>query len=401
MSADDIARGENLSRSGKYTPTAESNGQTEHIPMPDEPPDDDPYRDQRRDDQRRDHPRRDDKQADTDEPIWTFIDGATFILDQPTTIPALWGDSTEVLWAEGESLMIAGPMGLGKTTLAVMLMCAQLGIGNSSVLGMPVAQRSGKILYLAMDRPAQIARAMLRRFTEDDRAVLAERLLVWRGPPPADIARNPMLLNTLAEAADADTVYLDSVKDAAIGLSDDEVGAGYNRARQHLLAHNVQLAEQHHTVKRGAGGGPPTNVADIYGSAWIANGTGSIIMLSGDPGDPIVGFRHVRAPADEVGPWRLLHDQTAGALSIEHAADLVALVKAKGPMGLTARWAAVTIFENPTPSRSDIEKARRRLDALVADRVLVRREGASGGQDGGTATAWFIAENRSRSDHEK
>ena len=58
----------------------------------------------------------------TDEaPSWQFVDGATFILDIPTTIPALWGEGNDVLWAEGESLMIAGPMGLGKTTLAGLL----------------------------------------------------------------------------------------------------------------------------------------------------------------------------------------------------------------------------------------------------------------------------------------
>jgi hypothetical protein len=384
MTAYDAERGETLSRSGKYTPTAEYNGQVDVIPPPDRPPDDDPYRDTAQDSG-------DDRPADADEPIWTFIDGATFILDQPATIPALWGDGTEVLWAENESLMIAGPMGLGKTTLAVMLMCAQLGVGDSLVLGMPVTERHGKTLYLAMDRPAQIARAMLRRFTEDDRAVLAERLLVWRGPPPADIARNPTLLARLAEAADADTVYLDSVKDAAIGLSDDEVGAGYNRARQHLLTHGVQLAEQHHTVKCGAGGGPPTAVADIYGSAWITNGTGSIVMLSGDPGDPIVGFRHVRAPADQLGPFQLMHDQDAGTLTIFHSTDLVELVTAAGFVGLTAKGAAAAIFGVVEPSTGQVEKARRRLVKLTAEGLLTQAEGERG-YGGQRPSTWFPAD---------
>ena len=245
-----------------------------------------------------------DSTNDTASATWTFVDGASFILDIPPTIPACWGEGNDVAWAEGESLMVAGPMGLGKTTLAGLLLRAQLGVGDGLVLGLNVAPRSGKILYLAMDRPAQIARALARQFTEAERKVLTERLTIWRGPPPADIAKNPALLARLAEAAGAETVYLDSVKDAAVGLSEDEVGAGYNRARQHLLARGVQLCEQHHTTKRGAGGGPPTSVADVYGSAWITNGTGSIVLLAGDPGDPIVGFRHVRAPAEEVGPFR-------------------------------------------------------------------------------------------------
>ena len=63
---------------------------------------------------------------------WTFVDGATFILDIPANIPALWGEGDEVLWAEGESLMIAAPLGLGKTTLGSLLLRAQLGIGKRS-----------------------------------------------------------------------------------------------------------------------------------------------------------------------------------------------------------------------------------------------------------------------------
>ena len=41
MSADDIARGETLSRSGKYTPTAQYNGQVDIPPPPEPPPDND------------------------------------------------------------------------------------------------------------------------------------------------------------------------------------------------------------------------------------------------------------------------------------------------------------------------------------------------------------------------
>jgi hypothetical protein len=68
----------------------------------------------------------------------------------------------------------------------------------------------------------------------------------------------------------------------------------------------------------------PPEVADIYGSAWITNGTGSIILLSGEPGDPIVGFRHVRTPANEIGPLQLLHEQSTGTLTVHHSTDLVA-----------------------------------------------------------------------------
>jgi hypothetical protein len=319
--------------------------------------------------------------------VW-FTDGATFILDIPDVIPAIWGEGEDVLWADGESLMIAGPMGLGKTTLLGLLIRAQLGVGDPVLLGLPVAVCSGKILYLAMDRPAQIARALRRQFTEADREILAGRVVIWKGPPPKDIAKNPTLLPVMAEAADAQIVYLDSVKDAAIGLSDDEVGAGYNKARQLLLREGRQLAEAHHTTKRGANGGPPTTVADIYGSTWITNGTGSIILVSGDPGDPIVGFRHVRQPVKEVGPYQLLHDQDSGALSIHHSVDLVELARLRAPEGLDARTAAGAVFGTTNPTPAQIEKTRRRLVKLTKDGLLTSNEGARGRAEG-SAAVWF------------
>ena len=321
---------------------------------------------------------------------WEFADGGEFILDIPDHIPALWGQGNEVLWAEGESLMVAGGLGLGKTTLAGLLIRSQLSPIPGEVLGLPVAGRRGTILYLAMDRPAQIARSLHRQFNEHHRKVLSERLKVWKGPPPADVAEHPELLAKLAAAAGADTVYLDSVKDAALGLSDDEVGACYNRARQLLLAEGKELAELHHVVKHGSGNkGAPTSVIDVYGSAWITNGTGSIILLTGKPGDPIVGFQHLRSPADEVGPFTLLHDQGSGLLSVHDHVDLVALVRAVAPEGLTARAAAVAMFEKSNPTRAEVEKARRRLDKLVGEQ-LRRVEGITGGTGGGTATAWFL-----------
>jgi hypothetical protein len=320
----------------------------------------------------------------------TFTDGASFILDIPDTIPALWGDDQRVLWSEGESLMICGPPGLGKTTLAGMLISAQLGgmgdIGEQ-VLGLTVAPQPGKILYLAMDRPSQIARSLHRQFTEIRRDVLRERLVVWQGPPPADIAANPPLLAELAELAGASVVYLDSLKDAAVGLSEDTVGAGYNRARQLLLKRGVQMAELHHSVKRSSG-----SVDDVFGSVWLISGAGSIIMMTGQPGDPVVGFRHIRQPAQEVGPLMLSHDESSGTISILSSTDPVALAKEAGDDGITAKGLAVVMFDTADPSRADIEKARRHLDRLTSQGSLIRcKAGTTGGSKGGTQTTWVAA----------
>jgi len=146
-------------------------------------------------------------------------------------------------------------------------------------------------------------------------------------------------------------VYLNSLKDAVVGLSDDVVGAGYNRARQILLSRGVELVELHHTVKRSSG-----TVADVFGSMWLSSGTGSIIMLTGQPGDPIVGFRHIRQPAQEVGPLMLSHDESTGTISVLSVTDPVALAVAAGDEGITARTLAVVMFDNSKSTRGEMKR---------------------------------------------
>ena len=350
---------------------------------PDDPGPAEPTDDPRNDGGRRSTKNRDENTAHEPE-VDRAVDGAKFILDIPDTIPALWGDGIDVLWPKGEPLMIAGTQGLGKTTLAGQLVRALLFGGD--VLGLPVTADDGVILYLAMDRPRQIARSMRRQFSEDDRATLAAHLIVRPGPPPADLAKNPILLAGMAEQYNAGIVFIDSLKDAAIGLSEDEVAAAYNRGRQYLLAAGRELCELHHTVKRGQR--TPT-AADIYGSTWLTSGCGSIILLTGEPGDPIIGFRHVKQPGDEVGPWRLLHNQRVGKLTIEHNIYLPELADAAGGQ-LTAKHAAAAIYDTDDPSRAQIQKALRRLNALVPV-AFTRVEGAKGGsKNTRRPTRWIL-----------
>lgn len=329
-------------------------------------------------------------------PVWGShppAQAAHYLFDHEDTQTALWGDNEHILWAEGEALMIAGGMGLGKTTLAGQLVRAQLGL-DTTVLGLPVTPSDGPILYLAMDRPRQIRRSMLRQFDETEREHLTN-LLIRPGPPIADIAIRPTLLSEMAQEAGATTIYVDSLKDAAIGLSSDEVGAAYNRARQYALANGCQLCELHHLIKRNPMGGAPNTVADVYGSNWLTAGAGSVIMLTGDPGDPIINFRHVKQPFAEVGPWRLLHDQILGRFTIDHEIDLLELAAHAGPNGLTPQGAAAAIFEKDKPTRAQVEKARRRLDKLVTAGKLTRiegmRGGAADGSKGSTSANYFTA----------
>jgi AAA domain len=305
--------------------------------------------------------------------------------------PALWGDGPTVLWSPGEPLMIAAYQGLGKTTLAGQLTRALIGCGNPVVLGFPVVSTAARVLYLAMDRPKQIRRSLRRQFTAEQTEVLDDALVVWPGPPAADLAAQPLLLLGLAEHHHADIVVVDSLKDAALKLSSDETGAAWNRATQHLLMSGRELLVLHHPRKL------PHNekdrrltIEDIYGSTWITNGCGSVILLNGEPGDPIIEFRHLKQPHEEVGPFQITHDPDTGQLSVGQQVDLVALVRRKGADGLIAKDAARALFDTDEPSRAQTEKARRKLEKLVPD-ALYRRGGTTGGSAGGTPATFFLA----------
>lgn len=315
--------------------------------------------------------------------------GGSFILDAPETVPAVWGAGDDVLWARGEALMLVGSPGVGKTTIAGQLVRARLGLAEH-VLGYPVRSGRRRVLYLAMDRPQQIARGLRRLFSDDERETLDARLTVWPGPPPADLAQETRTLLDLARSANADTVVIDSVKDAALGLTDDQVGAGYNRARQLAIAAGVEILELHHQVKRGANGGKPDTLADVYGSTWITAGAGSVVLLAGAAGDPIVELRHLKQPAGEVGPLRVIHDHTAGTSAVWHGTDLLAMACASAA-GLTSKAAACALFSTDKPSPAEEQKARRRLDSLVKEGLLRRREGAVGGPHGNTPATWHDA----------
>jgi hypothetical protein len=84
-----------------------------------------------------------------------------------------------------------------------------------------------------------------------------------------------------------------------------------------------------------------------------------VLLLTGAPGDPIVGLHHLKQPAEEVGPLKVIHDHEHGRSAVWHATDLLTL--AGRPGGLSAVEAAQALFETEKASSSEREKARRRL----------------------------------------
>lgn len=313
-----------------------------------------------------------------------FVDGGAFIHDLPDTPPTIWGDGSRVAWMQGEALMVVGAPGVGKTTLTAQVVRAR--IVGGKVLGMEVTPGQ-RVLYLAMDRPQQIARALARTLADVPRDVLAERFAPWEGPPPSDFAADPEAMLRMARQVRADTVVVDSLKDAAIGLTTDEGGAGYNRARQLCLANGVEVIELHHNVKRGADGRPPNSLEDVYGSRWLTAGAGSVVFLHGSAGDPVVRWLHLKQPAEEVGPFDVTHDHTAGASQVYGELDLVELAR-NASEGITAEQVARLMFEKTKPTKAERMKAMRRLDALVRVGELARIDGDAATK---TPTTWRVA----------
>ena len=290
--------------------------------------------------------------------------GGSYLLDTPLAAAPVWGDAEHVLWAAGESLMIVGPPGVGKSTIAQQLTLARVGL-TPTFLGWPVQHTTGRVLYLAMDRPRQIARSMRRMVTEDHRQQLDDRLTVWEGPLPYDVASLPTVLVRLAELAGADTIVVDSLKDAATGLVDSERAGQYNRARQFALAAGIEMVEIAHQRKNN-GDHPPKTLADVHGGMEITAGAGSVFLVWGDAGDPIVEFRHLKQPADVVGPLDLSHDAAAGVTTLLAKATPVSVLAAEPTRWWTALEVATACQDGHAPKRAGVERVRRLLDRLVA-----------------------------------
>jgi replicative DNA helicase len=331
-------------------------------------------------------------------------DGAKFVLDAPSEVPALWGNGDEVLAAKGEATLIVGPPGVGKTTLAQRLALAMVGVGPPSLLGYPVVREPKfqygdwtRVLYVAADRPRQAQRSLVRMVSEADREKLRDGLDVWSGQLPFDIAREPKGLVALANEFGADVILLDSLKDVALDLVKDETGSRLNNAFQSLMDEGVDLIALHHQRKPQGGQAKPKSLADVYGSTWITAGVGSVILLWGDAGDPVVELSHLKQPAETVGPFQVLHEQKIGELTRLSSIDAYTLMRA-APNGIAAQEVAAAITAKPVPSRNDVEKARRQLERLVATGYAHRQDGAKGGVGGGVASRYYAvaAEDETR-----
>lgn len=313
--------------------------------------------------------------------------GADWLLSEEDPLIVRWGTYSEVLWASGESMMLVGPPGVGKTTVAGQLLAALLGL-EVTALGLPV-RPAARVLYLAMDRPRQARRAILRQLASAPRRLLNERLCVWRGPIPDDLGRSPHALLALAMTNECDVVIIDSLKDAASKLSDEEAGGNVNRAIQLCNANGVDVLVLHH-MRKSQNNSKPNKLDDLYGSGWLAAGTGSVLLLWGEAGAEIVDMVQLKPVLETVGPYKVRHDHLTGRSTILGRFDILAFVNA-APDGVTLTQVASARAGCTVKADSGAAKATARdlAEMVSAGRIRVERAGERSRRGTFVSTLYF------------
>ena len=247
------------------------------------------------------------------------LSGSSFILDDEDTV-AVWGSGSQVLWSSGEPLWIVGQENLGKSSIAQNLVMARCGLWEPEFLGFEVAVDLRQVLYVAADRPKQIARSFKRMVSEQQREHLDVALTFlpdFTNPLSVD---PDGCLEDIEEAGDIGTVVIDSLKDVANDLSKDSEGSKVNTALKNIIHSGREVVVLHHDRKPDSQQSPDRKprLADVYGSRWLTAGAGSVLYLAPvEEGNARVKLHQLKTPLSRVGPLQLRHDFRRGRTYVD------------------------------------------------------------------------------------
>lgn len=294
------------------------------------------------------------------------------IFTVPLEVESIWGNGQESLWARGEPLMIYGPTGIGKTTLAGRLLLSLIGVDSSELLGYPVTpvQPGQTVLYVAADRPRQAMRSLRRMAPKQSASILAERLRIEHNRQIWTSEKDPEILHRAAVQANAAIIFIDSSKDLTGGpLKDEGPAKALMDAIQICIAHDVDVAMLHHPRKATQEGGSKRelDLDDVYGSAWLTAGAGSVLLVDGKPGSGEFRFEQLKAPATFVDPLEVSVDYETGELHKNTIRDLATWLE---EYGQTVTIAQAVSYQYGIPEdeayqhRPQYTKIQRRLETL-------------------------------------
>lgn len=247
------------------------------------------------------------------------MSGSQFILDHERAA-SIWGHGMKVLWSKGEPLWIVAQEGMGKSTVASQIALARAGIWEPELFGFPLETDLRQVLYVAADRPAQIARSFQRMVSEEQRHELDAAMVFVKDFTKPLSVDSDSCLQDIEEAGDIGTVVIDSLKDVANDLSKDSEGSKVNTALKNIIHSGREVVVLHHDRKQEAGQSEARRprLADVYGSRWLTAGAGSVLYLAPiEEGNVRVRLHQLKTPLTRVGPLELRHDFRQGRTYVD------------------------------------------------------------------------------------
>ena len=244
-----------------------------------------------------------------------WVSGDTLLDIQGET--PLWGPQHAPLTAAGQQTLLAGPDGVGKSTLCGQYAKARLNLPGwgEEMLGLPVVPLPDDqtVLYLAADRPVQIMQNFRRGLTDDMREVLRDRLTFWPGPPPVDLGTSAGQLWLLrnVERVRAGLVFIDSRKDVGDVMEPREVSR-LNQLLKQLDADGVEVFMPAHTLQAADNPSTKPELTHVKGQREVFSGTGSVLMIKGRPGADEVVLHQVKPIREFHPPLTVRFDKQSG-----------------------------------------------------------------------------------------